>query len=91
MNSKPYFRFVAEHEVITAHASNVLDAWLVVERLNERGILPDVFKTRLIAAYTASGKLVDTKTFDQWHNALMTDTYGPEWRDVIASLTVVVE
>lgn len=81
MASRQKFWFVVGEIVCGQSAYNVLDAWFKVESANGKyGCEFTKEENRTIEAYTAGGMLVAAKTWEGWHDALMTDTYGEDWK-----------
>jgi len=77
------FRFVSGEMVCTVSSCSVLDAWLMVE--NAKGRFGSEFtreQNALIEAYDAQGVAIAKRTWQQWHELLLEDTYGPDWRKI---------
>lgn len=76
------FYFVTGEMVCTQTAHTLLDAWLSVETQGFRnGAEFTRRENNEIAAYDNAGNLLARRTWLQWHNELMTDTYGTDWQE----------
>jgi hypothetical protein len=78
--ARQLFHFIAGEQHAQAAASNVLDAWLQIER---KPILAAEFRRLPVEAYDEAGNKLAVRPFDGWHDALMRDTYGDNWREVV--------
>lgn len=78
------FYFVVGEMVCTQIAHSLLDAWLSVELQGGRnGVEFTSRANNQIVAYDAAGAVLASQTWLQWHDQLMTDTYGADWKDKI--------
>lgn len=77
------FRFVAGEQVLTRRSTNVLDAYLGLSIWAAKHPIPREFKTPPVEAYDADGNLLGKRTWQGWHEAVLADTYGPNWRERI--------
>ncbi len=86
------YHFMAGKRRMQAVASSLLDAWLAIEIKTHSSKKPiaSEFRERPIEAYDQAGKLLATRTWEEWHAELMRDTYGENWRDVVARSSVLV-
>lgn len=81
MATRKKFWFVVGEIVCGKVAYNLLDAWFKVEAAAGKcGCEFTQSENRTIEAYTEDGVLIATRTWDGWHNALMADTYGRDWK-----------
>ena len=85
MAKRQTFWFVVGEIVCGQSAYTLLDAWFKVEAANGKyGCEFTKEENRTIEAYTADGQLVASKTWEGWHDALMADTYGKDWKESAA-------
>ncbi len=68
--------FVAGEQVITRFSISALDAWLSVELWAKNNPIADEFRTCVIRCHDDRGVEVGRKRWEQWHAALVQDTYG---------------
>lgn len=68
--------FVAGEQVITRASVSMLDAWLSIEQFAKRNPIAAEFRTLVIICFDDRGKEVCRKRWEQWHAALVQDTYG---------------
>lgn len=85
--ARSIFWFTCGEFAQSATASTLLDAWWVIERREEMGQLPAEFRTpgAKIVATNNEGETLATRTYDGWHAALLRDTYGDNWREILDS------
>ena len=84
MAKRQKFWFVVGEIVCGQMAHNVLDAWFKVEAGNGKyGCEFTKDENRSIEAYTVDGDLIARRTWNEWHAALMADTYGDDWKESI--------
>ena len=77
------FRFVAGEQVITRRSYNMLDAYLGLSIWAVSHPIPSEFKTLPIEVYDVDGNLLGKRSWQGWHEAVLADTYGPDWKEKI--------
>lgn len=83
--AKRLFRFVSGDMVCSMSSVTLMDAWLKVELAKGKyGAEFTRDRNAVIVAYDAQGNVLGTRTWVQWHEMLMEDTYGADWRAVHA-------
>lgn len=75
--------FVAGEQVITVSSRTVLDAWLKIEIRARRYPIASEFQNLLIEAYSVDGVVVAKRSWQQWHDAVLQDTYGDNFREIL--------
>ncbi len=78
------YYFVAGEQVITRSGSSPLEAWLSLENYSRRFPVAAEFRNMAIECYNVDGELVASRDWDHWHAALMHDTYGDGWREIVS-------
>lgn len=78
------FYFVAGEQVTSAESCSVLDAWMKIESRARREPIASEFRELPIAAHDDSGRVLATRTWSGWHDAVLRDTYGDNFRGVLA-------
>jgi hypothetical protein len=75
------FYFVAGEQVITVQSRTVIDAWMKIENRNQP--IAAEFRRLPIEAWTADGKLIATHDWAGWHRAVLLDTYGENFQEIL--------
>lgn len=88
-------KYIFSHEtmdyVIPYEASNPLNAWNGIEIRKRHAIYPDAFFTSgQVSCYLLDGTLVATMTANAWHNAVLRDTYGDDWEQIMSRAEVLI-
>lgn len=76
------FYFVAGEQVITRQSITVLDAWNSLEIYAKTNPIPDEFRRLPITATDAEGQTIATRTWANWHQELLRDTYGDDFQAI---------
>lgn len=77
------FYFAAGEQVMTIRSSTVLDAWLALTVKAAKMPIASEFRRLPIEAMDAEGNRIEKRTWEQWQEALLRDTYGPGYQAVL--------
>jgi hypothetical protein len=81
MTTRKTFYFVAGEQVMTFASISVLDAWMKLERHAEKQPVACEYRELLIDACDETGNVLESHNWNGWHEALLRDTYGENWRE----------
>ena len=74
--------FVAGEQVVTVRSYTVHDAWMKVAG-RTRYPLASEFRTLPIEAYDADGIVIAKRSWQEWDEAVLRDTYGKNFRSIL--------
>jgi len=77
------FYFAAGEQVTSADSRNVLDAWMSIANRARRQPIAREFRELPIQAFDESGKLIATRCWSGWEEAVLRDTYGDNFRAIL--------
>jgi hypothetical protein len=78
------FYFVAGEQLIRSESISILDAWMLLEqRAKHCYPVAREFRELPIAGTDCDGNVLATRSWQGWHDAVLEDTYGSNWREVL--------
>ena len=80
--ARQLFHFIAGEQHMQFASISPLDAWLNLTVYAKRNPVADEFRRLPIECYAGdSTSPLAKRTWDQWQDALMQDTYGDNWQE----------
>lgn len=77
------FHFVAGEMHIQFKARNVLDAFLAFQIYAGKKPIAADYRAFPIESYDDAGNLIGKRTWNEWRDEVLKDTYGENWNDQI--------
>lgn len=77
------FYFVAGEQVVTIASCSPLDAFLALQIRSERQPIAAEFFRLPVECFDADGNLLAKRKWQQWRQAVLLDTYGENFQDVL--------
>lgn len=88
--ARQLFHFIAGEQHIQFASHTVLDAFFKFQCYARKKPFASEFRELPIEAFDSEGNSLGKRRWAEWHEAVMLDTYGHEWREIAGEFNQAV-